>query len=150
MSEGVRVLGSSPTKKLMHAKWIAFSICLFLNDYWKVELLENGIGRCYWKNWKMELDLLVKRIRKIGKCSWKHWKMKLGTLEIGSIGNWYWKHWKDGVGRCYRINWKMEWETLKDGVRNIGEWNWKHWQMELRTLENDIWNRTLNGIYWKT
>ena len=28
----VRVLGSSPTNKLVHAKWIAFAICLFLND----------------------------------------------------------------------------------------------------------------------
>ena len=28
----VRVPGSSPIKKLVHAKWIAFAICLFLND----------------------------------------------------------------------------------------------------------------------
>ena len=28
----VRVLGVSPTKNLVHAKWIAFAILLFLND----------------------------------------------------------------------------------------------------------------------
>ena len=28
----VRVPGSSSTKKLVHVKWIAFAICLFLND----------------------------------------------------------------------------------------------------------------------
>ena len=27
------VPGSSLTKKLVHAKWIAFAICLFLNDH---------------------------------------------------------------------------------------------------------------------
>ena len=35
----VRVPGLSPTKKLVHAKWIAFAICLFLNDlyYWQAK-----------------------------------------------------------------------------------------------------------------
>ena len=43
---------------------------------WKM-ILKNGIGKCYWKLWKVEF-----------------WKMVLETLETGIIGKWYWKHWK--------------------------------------------------------
>ena len=55
---------------------------------WKM-ILKNGIGKCYWKLWKVEL--LENGIGNIGK--WNYWKMVLETLENGSrnIGKWsYW------------------------------------------------------------
>ena len=34
----------------------------------------------------------------------------------------------------------MESDLLGNGIRNIERWSWKHWKMELETLENGIGN----------
>ena len=34
----------------------------------------------------------------------------------------------------------MESDFFENGIRNIERWSWKHWKMELETLENGIKN----------